>query len=116
MLTKVNINWNSLTDHAIVEQLGNFIRQHRLDQNKSQAQLAVEAGVSRVTLVQLEQGKHVNIITFVALLRALGLLPLLDSFVVQPQLSPLQLAELDEKKRQRASKAKKKSKRTKSDW
>ena len=116
MLTKVNINLNSLTDNAIVEQLGNFIKQHRLEQNKSQAQLADEAGVSRITLVQLEKGKHVNIMTFVALLRALGVLYALDSFIVQPQLSPLQLAELDEKKRQRASKAKKKNKRTKSDW
>src|ERR1700740_1372293 len=102
MSLKNNINWKSTTDNSVIEILGNYIRHHRLEQNKSQAQLADEAGIDRTTLVEFEKGRRANLITFIQLLRALGLLHVMEQFVVQQQISPLQLAELDQAKRQRA--------------
>ena len=116
MMDIININTNSISDKAIVASIGEFIKYHRLNQNKSQQQLAEEAGINRSTLVQLEKGNQANIITFVQLLRSLNLLHIFQQFKVQSQPSPIQLAELEQKKRKRASKKNKSPKKNKSDW
>lgn len=116
MTNKTNINWASLSDAAIAESLGEFIRHHRLEQNKTQSQLAREAGINRSTLVEFEKGTPTNIMTLIRLLRVLNLFHVLDQFKVTQQISPIQLAELEQSKRKRASKAKKTSKKKKSDW
>jgi len=56
-------------------------------------------------------------ISFVQILSALEQLQILEHFEVKPQISPLQLAKLEQNKRQRAS-AKNESpiKKPKSDW
>lgn len=113
MMEKTDIN--SLSDNAIVETIGAFIKHHRLEQNKTQAQLAEEAGINRSTLAEFEKGMRANIITFIQLLRALNLLYVLKQFQVQLQISPIQMAELEQSKRKRAT-AQKKSKKYKSDW
>lgn len=104
MFDKSNISFLAQSDAAFLKMIGEFIRYHRLNQNKSQQQLATEAGINRTTLLDFEKGKRANLLTFIELLRALGLLHVLESFRVLPQLSPLQLAELDMAKRKRASK------------
>ncbi|MFY9309943.1 MAG: helix-turn-helix transcriptional regulator [Bacteroidia bacterium] len=115
MTEKVNIY--NLSDAAIVELLGTFIRHHRLEQNKTQSQLAWEAGINRSTLVEFEKGAGGNLLTFIQLLRALNLLNVLKQFEVQIQLSPIQMAELEQKQRKRASKASKKgNKPASTDW
>lgn len=106
----------ALSDAAIVAEMGAFVKHHRLEQNKTQAQLAEEAGISRSTLVDFESGMRANIITLVQLLRALRQLHVLKEFEVRFEPSPLQLAELEISKRKRASKAKVKSKKRKSNW
>lgn len=108
-------NINSLSDNAIVGMMGRFIKHHRLEQNKTQAQLAEEAGINRSTLVEFEKGMRANIITFIQLLRALNLLYVLKQFQIQPQISPIQMAEIEQSKRKRAS-AKKTIKKNKSSW
>ena len=107
MMVKSNIKLNRMSDNAFVEILGGFIKQNRLLLNKSQAQLAEEAGIDRSTLLQFEKGKRSNIITFIQLLRALNQLQVLQQFEIKPQLSPMQLAKLEKAKRKRASKSKK---------
>ena len=111
-----NINVSSMSDNAIVETISAFIKHHRLEQNKTQSQLAAESGINRSTLVEFEKGKRANMITFIQLLRALNLLHVLKQFEIQQQLSPIQLAELEQAKRKRASKTKTVTKKTKSDW
>ena len=105
-----------MSDNVIVKALGEFIRHHRLEQNKTQAQLAEEAGINRSTLSAFEHGKRSNTITFIQLLRALNLLHVLESFRVQTQPSPILLAKLEQKKRKRASGTKTKRKKPLSDW
>lgn len=115
-MDKTNAKWNAASDNAKVESIGAFIKHHRLEQNKSQSQLAEEANVNRSTISEIEQGKRSNIITLIQLLRALNLLHVLKQFEIQQQISPIQLAELDKAKRKRATKAKKIGKKPKSDW
>lgn len=120
MTDNANISINSMSDNAIVETISNFIKYHRLEQNKTQSQLATEAGINRSTLVEFEKGNRANMITFIQLLRALNLLHVIKQFEIQQQLSPIQLAELEQSKRKRASKTKlpltQRMKKNKSNW
>ena len=114
MIVKTNIN--AMSDDAIVANLGEFVKHHRLEQNKTQSQVAEQAGINRLTLIEFERGKRISIITFIQLLRALNLLHMLEQFKINPQLSPIQLAEMEQAKRKRATRTKKTSKKTKSNW
>ena len=111
-----NMNWVAMSDSAIAETIGAFIKHHRLEQNKTQIQLATEAGINRSTLVQFENGKGGNLITLVQLIRALNLLHVFDHFQVKQELSPIQLAKMDEEKRKRASRKTIVKQKPKSNW
>jgi transcriptional regulator with XRE-family HTH domain len=111
-----NRNIKTLNDLALLQMLGEFVKYHRLEQNKTQNQLAEEAGISRITLSQFEKGNRSNTLTIIQLLRALGQLHLLVQFQVQTQPGPLQLAKLEQKKRKRASRTNTPDQTTKSDW
>ena len=115
-MDKTNININAASDDAIVNAIGAFIKHHRLEQNKTQSQLAEEAGINRSTLAEFEKGKRANIITFIQLLRVLNLLQVMEQFKVTQQISPIQLAEMEQSKRKRANKAKRIANKYKSNW
>jgi transcriptional regulator with XRE-family HTH domain len=105
-----NKNYMALSDKAIMEKIGSYIRHQRLDQNKTQSQLAFEAGLNRSTLVEFEQGNGGNLITLIQLIRGLKLLEVLNIFEIKSQFSPIQLAKLEQKRRKRASKNKRPAK------
>ena len=110
-------NWYAMSDPAILEVLGYFIKQTRLQQNKTQQQVAEAAGINRSTMVQIENGGGGTLLSFIQILRALEQLQLFQKFEVRQQLSPLQLAKIDQKKRQRASNKKNTGiEKPKSDW
>ena len=115
-MEETNKYWNAASDIAVLKTMGEFIRYHRLQQNKTQQQLAEDAGINRTTLVEFEQGKRSNTMTMVQLLRALSQLNALSSFQISKQLSPLQLAKLEQKERKRASRMTMKEGKPKSDW
>jgi transcriptional regulator with XRE-family HTH domain len=94
----------SMSDKALMEQIGAFIKHHRLRQNKTQEMLAEEAGISRSTLSLLERGETVTVLTLLQVLRVLDQLHILDVFRVHEPVSPMALAKLEKKKRKRASK------------
>ena len=116
MMNISNNIWQSMSDHAIIENIGSFIKHHRLEQNKTQAQLAYEAGINRSTLTLIESGKVGSLLTLIQLLRALNQLNVLDQFQIKTQLSPIQLARLEEVKRKRAGRNLKNKTTLKSDW
>jgi transcriptional regulator with XRE-family HTH domain len=103
MTEKSYINWNSMGDKALAEHIGRFVREKRMEVNKTQATLAHAAGISRSTLSLLEKGETVTLATLLQVLRVLDQLHVLDVFTVQPVISPIQLAKLEQKKRKRAS-------------
>jgi transcriptional regulator with XRE-family HTH domain len=108
-------NWISMSDKALAEHIGKYIKHHRLEQNKSQETLAKAAGISRSTLSLLERGETVTLATLIQVLRTLDQLHIMESFVIPKTISPLVLAKLEKEKRQRAS-GKKKKETDISDW
>jgi transcriptional regulator with XRE-family HTH domain len=82
--------WYAMSDPAILETLGAFIRKTRLEKNKTQQDIALAAGINRSTMVQLEKGGGATLVSFVQVLRALEQLHLLQAFQKQIQISPLQ--------------------------
>ncbi len=86
----------------MTQELGARLKQARLNKNLTQLEVATLAGVARKTVINAEKGK-VQLEVFVALMLALGVAEQLAVFLPKPDISPLQLAKLQGKKRQRAS-------------
>lgn len=103
MNEKSHNKWQEMSDKSLMESIGLFIQSHRLDQNKSQKQVADSAGLSRSTLSLLERGEKVRIDSLIQVLRVLDLLYIMDVFQVQEQISPLEYAKLKKKQRKQAS-------------
>lgn len=110
-----NTNWTAMSDSAIVNKLGSFLKNERLNSNKTQAQLADEAGVNRWTISQIENGEAITLASLIQILRALRSLQLLDVFSIKNEISPMELAKQDQQKRQRARKTAKDNTK-KVDW
>ena len=108
-------NWYSMSDKALAERIGAFVKYHRLEQNKTQDLLAKAAGISRSTLSLLERGEAVTLSTLIQVLRVLEQLQVMEAFAVQKTISPLALAKIEQEKRKRAS-GKKTNEPGKSDW
>ena len=108
-------NWVSMSDKALAEHIGAFVKDHRLEQNKTQEALANAAGISRSTLSLLERGEAVTLASLIQVLRVLDQLQVMEAFVLQKTISPLALAKIEQEKRKRAS-GKKKNDSEKSDW
>jgi len=68
----------------------------------TQAELAETAGVGHATVKRAEAGENIRLKTIVKILRALGRVEALDSFLPEPLVSPIRLAEQRERTRQRA--------------
>jgi transcriptional regulator with XRE-family HTH domain len=103
-------NINLMSDKAIMKVIGHFVQWHRLNQNKSQEQVAEAAGISRSTLSLLERGEKVRIDSLIQVLRVLDLLYILDVFKIKEQISPIEYAKLRKKQRKQASPKKKDTK------
>lgn len=109
--------WAALSDKALTKYIGTFVRHHRMEQNKTQDQLATAAGISRSTLSLLERGETVTVTTLIQVLRVLDQLSVLHAFEVRETISPLALAKLQKEKRQRArSKSGKDHNKEDTDW
>ena len=94
---------NSTGDDAVLTELGKRLARYRLNMNLSQAELGRRAGVSRNTVVRMENGESTQATNLIRTLRALGLLQNLDAVVPQSQVSPLQMAMRHGRARVRAS-------------
>ena len=102
-MAKTNIQWNQLSDVAIVQQLGAYIKHIRLQKNYTQAQHATRAGLNRYTIGQIENGESITLSTLIQLLRALDALHVLEHFATTNEISPVAYADLMKKQRKRAS-------------
>ena len=109
--------WASMSDKTLAKHVGTFVRHHRIEQNKTQDELATAAGISRSTLSLLERGETVTVTTLIQVLRVLDQLSVLSAFEVKETISPLALAKLQKEKRQRArSKSGKDKNQEDTDW
>lgn len=96
-----SIDWVQMSDVAIVKQIGSYMKQIRLQQNKTQAQLADMAGLNRWTISQIENGESITLTSFIQILRALDSLFVLNAFELPDEISPLEYAKLKKHKKER---------------
>ena len=115
MMDQTHNSWNAMSDKAVAEVIGRFIKEKRLEQNKTQEMLATAAGISRSTLSLLEKGETVTLSTLLQVMRVLGQLHMLDAFIIQPTVSPLQMARMELKKQKKAT-GKDSTSKSKSSW
>lgn len=93
---------SSATTKQILAEIGARLRRYRLQQNRSVAELSEATGLTRRTLERAERGSNPTLDTLVRILRALNRLHALDAFLPPPLVSPLDLARLSGRERQRA--------------
>ena len=98
-----SMNIDAMSDTAVLAEIGRRMQVSRLNLNLSQVQVAGKAGVSRRALQNLEGGRACTLTLLVRVLRALEGLDALDAFLPEPGLSPIQLAKLKGRERQRAA-------------
>ena len=91
------------SDDAVLKEFGSRIAQYRLNQDKTQAALAQEAGVSSRTMTRVERGHSVQSSSLIRILRALKLVENIDRLIPEPVVSPVQQLIMQGKQRKRAS-------------
>ena len=96
------MDFYNLSDKSIETELGNRIKALRLRKNITQKELGEAATLSLNAIKSLESGRG-KLSTLIAVLRELGALDHLDSFIPDTPVSPMQLAKMQGKVRERAS-------------
>ncbi|MEA1889468.1 MAG: helix-turn-helix transcriptional regulator [Pseudomonadota bacterium] len=96
------MDFYTLSDKGIAEEIGNRIKSLRLRKNVTQKALADATILSLNSIKSLESGRG-KLSTLIAVLRELGSLDQLDSFIPEISISPMQLAKMQGKVRERAS-------------
>ena len=98
------MDFYSLSDKAIAQELGNRLRRVRLQKNVTQQYLAEATTLSLNTIKSLEAGRG-KLDTIIAVLRELGgALDQLDNLIPEETvISPLHLASMQGKAHERAS-------------
>lgn len=111
------MNGNLDSPHAIIAELGERIRTARLNADLTQEELAKKAGISLKAVTNSEKGKS-TLLSIVSILVALDMTEQLNAFIPRQVLSPIQLAKLQGKERQRATgtNSKKVSEKRTSSW
>ncbi len=97
------MNFGEISDSAVLTELGERVRQERLNQNRTQTEIAETARVGLNVIKRLESGEGCTLSSLVRILRALGKVDELDNFLPAPGISPIELARLAGKKRKQAS-------------
>ena len=94
----------ALTDAAILTQIGQKLKEARIERNVSQKVLAERSGLSAFSISQMENGRNTSLLSLVMVLRALNLLDILEGLLREKPISPVALSEMMKKtpKRQHA--------------
>ena len=94
----------ALTDKAILGQIGQKLKEARLERNLSQKDWAEASGLSMFSISQMENGHNTSLLSLVMVLRALGRLDVLEELLQERPLSPVAISEYMKKhpKRKRA--------------
>ena len=96
------MDFYTLSDIGIEKELGQRIKELRLRRNITQKELSKATTLSLNTIKALESGRG-KLSTLITVLRELGALDDLDNFIPQTSISPIQLAKMQGKSRQRAT-------------
>ena len=96
------INYSIANSTQVAKALGERVAEIRLSQNRTQAQVSTEAGISRGSLVRLEKGQGVSMDTFIRIMMALKLQDHLEFWLPNPSIRPLDRVVMAGRDRQRA--------------
>lgn len=80
-----------MSDTVLIEMIGKFIQQHRLNKNKSQSVIAKASDISRSALSLLDRGEKVSLNSLMQLIRVLDLLHIMEVFKFNKQVSPIEM-------------------------
>ena len=98
------MDWYSLTNNRIEEILGKRLKEHRLQYNITQNELAIKTGMSRVSISKIERGKGVNLSSLIEIMRGLRILENIEGLIPEQEVSPIEIIRLKNKsKKKRAS-------------
>jgi transcriptional regulator with XRE-family HTH domain len=92
----------TLSDEAILRELGARLARLRLQQNLTQAELAEQAGLAKRTVERIESGGGAQIVNIVRMCRVLGMVEAFDHLIAAPAPSPLEAVGLGRPARKRA--------------
>lgn len=81
--------YTSATDQEILQEIGSRLRGLRKARGLNQTEAAERAGIGRNTLYRTEHGENPTLHTIIRLLRAYGRLNALESFIPEPEISPM---------------------------
>ena len=103
------MDWNSLSNSAIIEEVGKRLKAYRFQKKLTQQELADRAGISVFSVTQIEKGKAVTLNVFLSVLRVLRLLDNFELFIPEIGISPIEQLKLKGKQPKRIKKSKKQS-------
>jgi putative transcriptional regulator len=106
----------SNTDDVLLQNLGRQLKQMRLNRNLTQGELSEASGLSRSTISEMENRGTGSMSSFIRILRVLEKLEILNHFISEAPISPIQLAKLKGKTRKRASGTKTKPQKEEPEW
>lgn len=92
-----------LTTDVVLSEVGERIRNYRMEKSLTQKDLSERAGLSRKSIVKAEAGGIVTLESLIMILRALGRLGDLNQLLPErtQQIDPFKVVETQKKKRQR---------------
>ena len=102
--TLEQMDWKTLSNPAIMIEIGKRLKSYRIRKNLSQKELASRAGISALSVQNLEKGRFVTMVTFISILRMLKLLGNIETLVPELPISPVELLKLKGKTRKRVQK------------
>lgn len=91
------MDWYSMTNSAIEQEIGKRIKKERLKRNMTQLELGRKTGLSRVSISKIESGKGSSLSSILEILRMLNLLHFLDNLFPSSELSPLEILKIQNK-------------------
>lgn len=101
--------------NALAAELGERLRQARLNADLTQVEVAQRSGTTRKVVGNAEKG-HAQLESFVAIMLALDLAGHLDNFLPKQEISPIQLMKLQGRLRSRASGTRTEKAKEKPEW
>lgn len=97
-----NLDFSLATSEQIINALCKRIENIRLSMNVTQAELAKKSGLTRLTIIKLENGKSVSLDTFIRVLIALRMQNNLETLLPDPTIRPIERVRIQKKERLRA--------------
>ena len=94
---------STLSDDAVLVELGERVTRCRIELHLTQANLAEQAGVAKRTVERIEAGASAQMLSLIRILRVLKLLPNLDRMIPAAGPGPMDMLKRKGKVRQRAS-------------